>query len=472
MNIPQSDLIGNKIIRTRSATITRVGGTVRDPESGLAVTFLPDSVLEPVTATLTITARQLPSVVRERYKHAPNGVVLTFDASKLSQTPHLEIGLPARAFGERTVLAVVDPSGRHWPIPTPHRKGSSRRVGDLPVGFFLRGERSAAPAVPNDPAYSLRIFTATPVPVVEPLETYVAVFDPPRQRWNREVIPSLAGKRVAVVVHGVMSSLEDLIYLANLLATYTAPGGEARYYDYVIGFNYSSTAPIADIGYAMMASVTPVIADARASDLVAHSMGNLVARWAMEVGRNGRRLGSIGHYVSLGGPHAGVPFGAWWLVDEFLYLFDPACKPCLEDLLTAGYHGQPNTGLLPSINTNTPNPSGTRYYSLAGTNYEGYRPSELPVGMTTHEMYLRTCGSGSWNQWHLDTEDGLVAIWSAQSPILGVKDPQWKLEAQFTARWTHTDLHDAPAARAIQSVITTWAVTDGNSDTRASATAV
>src|SRR5258705_9201907 len=111
-------------------------------------------------------------------------------------------------------------------------------------------------------------------------------------------------------------------------------------------------------------------------------MGNLVSRWAMEVGNatTGNRLTHIGHYVSLGGPHAGVPFADSLLIDSFLYLFPLPCDPCLNDLLTYGDNGAPKTDFLTKLNGAT-QATGTRYYTISGDLWLDY---EYGVGVVTH----------------------------------------------------------------------------------------
>jgi hypothetical protein len=89
------------------------------------------------------------------------------------------------------------------------------------------------------------------------------------------------------------------------------------------------------------------LADAQTVDLFAHSMGNLVSRYAMETTRLQNRITNVSHYVSLGGPHAGIPFGDLTHLEQaFFYLFKLSSTPCLKDLLTDGEDGEPQTGLL------------------------------------------------------------------------------------------------------------------------------
>lgn len=465
MNIPNGDLEGNPIIQTVVGVITPEGGVVHADANDLSVQFLPGSVIEPMEVELAVTESQLPSLLQEGYALSANGAVLTFDATRLSQTPQLNISLPQSAFGETTVLCVADPSGAEWPIPTFPSEDGARRIGHLPIAFFFPDEESLTPV--SEREYSLRIYTASVAPFVEAatFESYAAIFDPVRGVWNRS-IPSLAGKRVAIVVHGILSSLDDLITLASAIAAYAPPGSVGAYYDAVIGFNYTSTAPIAQIGSALVAQVGSIITGTRANDLFAHSMGNLVSRSAMEVGSSGRTLGPIGNYVSLGGPHAGVPFGASWLINEFLKLFNPSFRPCLTDLLTDGFNGPAKTPFLPSINTNRPNPQGTRYYSMAGTDHRNYNP---PMGTITYWWYYIVVGYRP----QFAVEDGLVAVWSAQSTILKVKDPKWNMGPWATQYWTHSGLHSAPTALdVLRRIITSWASPAAAEGMLASATAV
>ena len=327
-------------------------------------------------------------------------------------------------------------------------------VGRLPAAFFQRGnERN----VIDQCDYSIRIFALTRAlpPTAAPFTAGMVMFNRVTEEWG-PVPPSFnpRGKRLALLVHGLMGSMADFGALAPRLASLN--GGGIPFYDCIIGFHYTSNAPLAEIGAAMLAAVAPNMASAASVDLIAHSMGNLVARWAMEQGIGGMTLGGVTRYLSLGGPHDGIPFGSKFL-HEFLQLSERICRgcePCLRDLLTDGYQGEPSR-FLASLNTKSPNPHGTRYYSIAGSDWHNYtwqgEGYAVPVGLITAQWYTDVCGPRQAHQ------DGLVTTWSAQAPVLEKKDP-FRRPLPLLASTHHGLVEDPSAIEHILSLIRQWQI--------------
>ena len=452
MNISSEDLANNPVVHRASAEITGVGGSVA--VAGVSVNVLPGSVRERSRAALDITRYQLPSIAASGFIPSPHGIILTLDATSLTNTPEFEIRVPFE--GEReggsTVLWAADPANYLWPLMTYRSEDGEKLVGRLPAAFFQRGnERN----VIDQCDYSIRIFALTRAlpPTAAPFTAGMVMFNRVTEEWG-PVPPSFnpRGKRLALLVHGLMGSMADFGALAPRLASLN--GGGIPFYDCIIGFHYTSNAPLAEIGAAMLAAVAPNMASAASVDLIAHSMGNLVARWAMEQGIGGMTLGGVTRYLSLGGPHDGIPFGSKFL-HEFLQLSERICRgcePCLRDLLTDGYQGEPS-GFLAALDDGSPNPNGTRYYSLAGNDWFDYSLSvdgyTVPVGWITFDWYVSVCGAAN------ASEDGLVASWSAQPYVLSKKDPFWKPSA--AAYVTHHGLLcDQTAIERIVTIIRKW----------------
>jgi pimeloyl-ACP methyl ester carboxylesterase len=421
--------------------------------AGVSVNVLPGSVRGRSVFTLDITRQQFPSTAAIGFATSPNGILLTLDATTLTNTPEFEIRLPFEGAADRsTVIWAADPSDYLWPLMTYRSEDGTRLVGRLPAAFFQRGsERSAI----EQKEYSIRIFSLTrsASAVASPFTASAMMFNRATGEWG-PISPGFnpRGKRLALLVHGLMGSLADFAALAPRLASLN--GGGIPFYDCIIGFQYSSTAPLAEIGDAMVAMVAPNIASAASVDLIAHSMGNLVSRWAMEQGSEGLTLGGVTRYLSLGGPHDGVPFGSKYFY-EFLQLAEyiyPGCEPCLLDLLTDGYQGEPSR-FLAALDDGSPNPNGTRYYSLAGDDWFDYSLSvdgyTIPVGLITFPWYVAVCGATN------ASEDGLVAAWSAQPYVLSKKDPFWKPSPVVHATH-HGLLADQTAIERIVAIIRKW----------------
>ncbi len=211
-------------------------------------------------------------------------------------------------------------------------------------------------------------------------------------------VPPLSG-RVAVCVHGIYTDLPDLALLGGHLASLQTAGNP--YYDYVIGFQYTSNVPLKEIGTALATSMQNILGASAITqvDVYAHSMGNLVSRWAIEQGNGTYRIGPLrggGHYVSLGGPHAGIPFGDLSIFGAFVTYFPTETRPLLMDLATTGKNGPPTyTTFLTDLNpASSPGPDYTtaHYYSVSASNYL----DELPIGPPVDFYTTWRCRRMEW----------------------------------------------------------------------------
>jgi hypothetical protein len=116
---------------------------------------------------------------------------------------------------------------------------------------------------------------------------------------------SLAGKHVAIVLHGLNNQAKDAAdtaYLAQEAAKQAPLGGYSaiwlfEYYDTTVG--------VAENGKRLADALRAhAIGQARHVDLYGHSMGGLVARWAIEKEGLGA---SVDRLMTFGTPHQGVP---------------------------------------------------------------------------------------------------------------------------------------------------------------------
>ena len=252
-------------------------------------------------------------------------------------------------------------------------------------------------------------------------------------------------------MHGLATTLEDLNAFASYLATYTRPGDAEPYYDVIIGFQYTSNVPLTEIGAAMADLVAGSIGGVAALDVYAHSMGTVVSRYAIEIGDPFPRLGPLpggGHYVSLGGPHVGVPFGNISALQTLLTIFGFSAKPCILDLLTDGEGGAPDTLFLSTLNPGTDGPdrATAAYYSFAA---DDWAAEKFPVGDTVNYLYkLSVPPDGVVN-------DGLVAEYSAQSPVLGLQSASWKPGPTFGVSH-HALVTSTEVFEAIGDLIASW----------------
>lgn len=435
------------VVFDETRTLGASGGTVASELYAVSVAFGEGALLSETPVTLTVYNEQFPEIGRDGYQHSANGVHLTLDPRALAPGAAVTVQLGHLGtyddFG--TMLAVGRDDGAFVALPSepssPGKVSGVLRQSALDLLF---------PASPPGERQTLTVFTANRVPAsaleAEPLVTSVRAFQDGAFAGQ---VPDLTNRRVAVVVHGIESSLADLTSLGQFLIDFKQAAQPTNLYDAVIGFEYSSNAELAEIGAALADGMGAAgLAGARSVDLFAHSMGNLVSRYAMETTGLPNRIANVGHYVSLGGPHAGVPFGnLTYLEQAFFYLFNLSATPCLRDLLTDGENGRPQTSFLKDLNLvdgqRGPNFLTAQYFTMSGDDYSGEEP---PVGDTVHLLYLDSIGLDRGEQ-----DDGLVAQYSAQNTLLGRQSEAWTPNAPLNL--THTELHTAPEAFA---TLTAW----------------
>ncbi len=432
-----SGLEANPILFNETRALGPSGGGLASPDA--SVSFAAGTLSRETPVTLTVFAEQFPEIAHDGYLHSEEGVSLRFDPTAVAPDQALELELGHQGdyndFG--TMLAVMKDDGAFLALPS-EEAGPGRIKGTLSKELLALLFPDAAALEQQD----LRIFSANRILEVEaePLETSVEVFDngafsgPP---------PDLTGKRVALVVHGLDSSLADLTSLGQFIHSFKLTGQPNPYYDVVLGYQYSSSAPLAEIGADLAGFMNTVgLQHASAADLFAHSMGNLVSRYAMETLSLPQRIANVDHYVSLGGPHDGVPFdNLSYAVQTFFYLFPLAAEPCIRDLLTDGKEGEPETGFLENLNLSAgqqgPNLTTTQYYTMSGSDWDDYDP---PVGYTVSYLYWLSVGEVGAQV----IEDGLVGDYSAQSSLLARQSQSWTANPPLDL--SHTGLHDSPEA--------------------------
>ena len=435
------------IVFDETRSLGSAGGDIASDTYGVRVSFEADTLQAETSVTLRVFDKQFSAIGRDGYQHSPNGVELTLDPHVLKPDALLTLELTHAgtydAFG--TMLAVEREDGVLVPLDSePSEPGSVKGV--LAESML---ERLSVPT-PAGERLTLRVFTANRLEGLEttagPLVTSVRPFQD--GAFSGEVA-NLSGKRVAVVVHGIESSLADLTSLGQFLDDFQQSGTNSEYYDAVIGFEYSSNAPLAEIGTALTEGMSSVgLANAQSVDLFAHSMGNLVSRYAIETVSLPNRVANVEHYVSLGGPHAGIPFGDLTHLEQaFFYLFNLSSTPCLKDLITNGENGEPQTAFLKNLNLpegqQGPNLTTTEYFTLSGNDYSGESP---PLGDTVHLLYLAAVGIDEGEQ-----DDGLVADYSAQNDLLSRQSQTWTANTPLDL--THSELHTASEA---YTTMTTW----------------
>jgi hypothetical protein len=440
-----SDSASNTILFTQTKTLGTEGGQFLSKEYGVSVTFEEGMLVAQSVITLTIFAEQFTGIKRLGYLYSPNGVLLTLDPAALKPSGNIQIEMLHEgkydSFG--TMLAVSGEDGATVALP-------SQESGPNSVNGTLEQSTLAAlfAGTAATPSKDLTIFSANRELEAKP-SLFVTSVRPFIDGEFAGVVPDLSGKKVAVLVHGLEADLADLNSLGQFIYDFKKNGESTRYYDVVIGFEYSSNRPLATIGQAMADGMESVgLQDASVVDLIAHSMGNPVSRYAIETTSLPNRIANINHYISLGGPHDGVPFGNLPHTEQtFFYIFKPESEPCLRDLITDGKEGEPQTDFLTNLNLmaggepeHGPNFLTTRYYTMSGYHWQLEDP---PLGRGVHVIYLASFIK-SFGTADGERDDGLVAQYSAQSTFLARQSESWVSNEPFYL--SHSELHAAQEA--------------------------
>jgi len=417
-------------ISTETVRIGPSGGMLAADPVDVVVTIPPGALTRTIPVSVTVESMQFRQVIDPGYVLSLHGVTLSLAPDALSESGSVAIRLPFVGTYDGgtpslTMMMAEAEDGNRIALSA-IQSGESELTGQLDAATIHALDKHPA----DHGRVQLRLFTANGtlesgpfVSSVEPFLTTTQKFrmptDPPLP------LPPLSG-RIALCVSGLHVDLQDLNELGAHLAAFHLPGTEQTYYGSVIGFQYTSNVPIHEIGDALAQAMQEVLTNnptITQIDVYAHSLGNLVSRWAIEQGNGTYRLGPLiggGHYISLGGPHAGVPFGDLRLFQSFICLFPTSTKPILKDLATTGRDGPPTyTSFLTDLNpTNSPGPDypTARYYSVSADDWL----AQGPVGVIVNVLYFRAVPPlGTAN-------DGLVAVYSAQDPVLGRESQTWR----------------------------------------------
>jgi hypothetical protein len=182
-------------------------------------------------------------------------------------------------------------------------------------------------------------------------------------------------RRIAVTVHGVMNTVVDVADLTNLLAGKNPTDGnrsdKSFPFDEVLSFEYDYKDTIENNGACLAQLINSNWADPDQFEVhvFGHSMGGIVARWAVE--QSGTP--SVTQLVTIGSPSKGVPYR------EMLELFVASVDAVLIDAIgipagsiLCGMAPGPielveGSALLNTLSTSTV-PAGVTFQAVGGTN--------------------------------------------------------------------------------------------------------
>lgn len=219
----------------------------------------------------------------------------------------------------------------------------------------------------------------------------------------------LSSQPSAILIHGIYNTYTRMNDLASYLSTITKPDG-TRLYESIIAVDYNWQRQIAENGDELAQFVTKRFLNIDPQiDVFGHSMGGLVARWAIEKSDVGNGLVGCGSYVkrlfTFSTPHAGVPVRALATAALITITGDlDFSLPGVNDLVTNGsFLNQLDDG------SQSPYYSTISYLTFAGSHWDGYQGK---VGKSMHNYFTYVDlldKSRGYNNL-----DGIVSVPSAQ----------------------------------------------------------
>lgn len=286
--------------------------------------------------------------------------------------------------------------------------------------------------------------------------------------WSLYNNQPLAGKRIALVVHGHNTDsilyafvnygiekvlqmkiphvslvkpapyywygLDTLVNLGRFLSSDVRMPGhpDQRRYDHIIGYAYSSVGSLKEISKRFANETSSFLKDAKSVDIYAHSMGGLVTRWALEKEGLGAKYKNL---ITLASPHQGVPinlkavFGQFVPTDFISTLDMTTTTTSPDDPTRSAFLKELNDPQNPYFETaNYFTLVGNRFADLTNSKPPAFKPapdSSSNAGSIIQEMYNKM-----FNNTVLS--DGLVPTYSASSVVLKTKSKAWADDPNHT----------------------------------------
>jgi triacylglycerol esterase/lipase EstA (alpha/beta hydrolase family) len=141
-------------------------------------------------------------------------------------------------------------------------------------------------------------------------------WQPSSSTWNdftANCSSEVSGQKVLVVVHGMMSCVEQLGTLASYMQTTFAPNPVE--YDLVVGFDYDWTQSLTGNGN-LLAAFLEQLSSASKIDIIAHSEGVPVSLYGASQASD---HGLIRNFIGLAGPILGTPIAGDQAVEQEIF---------------------------------------------------------------------------------------------------------------------------------------------------------
>lgn len=447
----------SEFIETASTSIGTAGSLIKLPVSGIEVSFSAGSLVRETEVAMRVQRHPQSSQSSGIGTSSEHPLQLDFTPSDLQNGSQIDISIPILTTTSQSLLPwMQSPEGKLICLGAP----STSTGGQFKFSVHTTTLKKMAASSRGSSTLSIAFgFIAlegyNPAPASGSLKIY--------RNGRFEPIPSgmaFNGKRVAIVVHGIMNDISNMTPLGNFLATdpqLNSVGGHYKpMYDYVIGYDHDFRAPIDANGKLFADAVREKCATVATLDVFAHSQGGLISRWAVE--KEG--LDDIVSRVFLFGvPNEGVPQTV--LITFLLNFVGPSISywaPGISGLVEPnGAQGLP---FLSRLNGGGALGSAReRYYTVAGN---AWWRAEYGLFMTYAYGALGLDVSNGFEH------DGIVPTYSAQAfETLGRKSNFYR-DNPIASRLTPLSHPEIPTnsaggvtpAKTPESILRSWLLAD------------
>ena len=462
-NVPKST-----VLFSSSQSVGPDGLQISDVARNITLTILPQAVTSITSVSLQVSAEQRPTVTPQGFTSNTNAVDISLDPSALASGKSVQIQIPIPGiydpFG--SMMLATNDTGVVFPLEVTYDAASNSLIGSVAAEHFQLNVNS--PKISSGHSVLLRphglgsvlrsigVFIVTIVRAVSPADGKFFVFNSgafqPRQDTD-----TMAGKRIALVVHGIFSDHMAMQELGSYLSG--DDGGHIKY-DETWCYEYNFGAHISDNGRLLAQKLnTEIASGAKSVEIIAHSMGGLVSRWALEKEGLGKVVNRL---ITLDTPHEGTPV----LLLQFLtYALSKAIKidiasiiPGINDLGAAISLGilQQHTVLTDLNDGESPYKDTADYYTSAGRKYENlaFLGANISVGSVVNLLF----GNFGANAGTI-VFDGIVPQYSALSSVLSQKSTSWSQHPDthtLTLDLNHIQVPSPRSEASVRAMLDNW----------------
>lgn len=444
------------------------GLQISDVARNITLTIPSQTLISTTSASLQVLAEQRSGVTPQGFTSNINAVDISLDPAALASGKSIQIQIPLPGmydpFG--SMMFATNDTGVVFPLEVTYDAVSNSLTGSVAAEHFQLNTISpkissghSALLHPHGLGSILRsigVFIVTVVRAVSPADGKFFIFNSGAFQ-ARQDMDTMGGKRIALVVHGIFSDHMAMQELGSYLSG--NDGGHIKY-DETWCYEYNFGAHISDNGRLLAQKLNAEIAaGAKSVDIIAHSMGGLVSRWALE--KEGLGM-VVNRLITLDTPHEGTPV----LLLQFLtYALSKALRidiasiiPGINDLGAAISLGslQQHTVLTDLNDGDSRYKDTADYYTSAGKKYENlaFLGANISVGSIVNLLF----GNFGANAGTI-VFDGIVPQYSALSNVLSRKSTSWSKDPgthTLTLDLNHIQVPLPESESSVRAMLDNW----------------